>query len=142
MADVRGVWLPKSQKADISFPSSCGTNRRIHHPTANSRLDDPESPVNTNRLPGTAPANFLEPHFWTATGTCLVTRLTGTLRNRTRSLDRRHAWEYTENRGDNRENRSDWRKWTYWIKTCSQASRAGARSGSGIPKIGRQLHYR
>ena len=50
MADVRGVWLPKSQKADISFLSSCGINRRIHHPTANSRLDDPESPVNTSRL--------------------------------------------------------------------------------------------
>src|SRR6267154_4801196 len=50
MADVRGVWLPKSKKADISFLSSCGTNRRIHHPTANSRLDDPESPVNTSRL--------------------------------------------------------------------------------------------
>jgi len=50
MADVRGVWLPKSQKADISFLSSCGIKRRIHHPTANSRLDDPESPVNTSRL--------------------------------------------------------------------------------------------
>jgi hypothetical protein len=46
-------------KADISFPSSCGINRRIHHPTANSRLDDPESPVNTSRLPVTNPANFL-----------------------------------------------------------------------------------
>jgi len=63
MADVRGVWLPKSQKADISFLSSCGINRRIHHPTANSRLDDPESPVNTSRLPITNRGKRASDHF-------------------------------------------------------------------------------
>src|SRR6185437_2396917 len=29
-----------------------------------------------------------------------------------------------KNRGDNYENRSDWRYWTHWIKACQQASRA------------------
>src|SRR6266478_841057 len=63
-------------------------------------------------LPGCQPSSKI-PHqikstqarFWSVTGGCPVTRRTRTLRNRIRSLDRRHAWGYTGNRGGYHEDR-------------------------------------
>src|ERR1700730_9023268 len=65
-------------------------------------------------------------------------RLTRTLRNRIRSLDRRHAWRYTENRGGNHENRSDRRQWTDRVKARYQVARARARFTYRISQFRRQ----
>src|ERR1700704_1164108 len=62
--------------------------------------------------------------------------LTRTLRNRIRSLDRRHAWRYTENRGGNHENRSDRRQWTDRVKARYQVARVRARSSCRISHSG------
>src|SRR6266849_3807395 len=59
-----------------------------------------------------------------------------------RSLDRRHAWGYTGNRGGYHEDRSNRRQWTHRIKARHQASWAGTRGNRGVTPIGCQHSHR
>src|SRR5712664_3971158 len=86
--------------------------------------------------------DFPEARFSPVTGACPVTRRTRTLRNRIRSLDRRHAWGYTGNRGGYHEDRSNRRQWTHRIKARHQASWAGTRGNRGVTPIGCQHSHR